>query len=31
MYEYLDGHGELDWIEPREGGAFRPVGDVTFW
>lgn len=31
MYRYLDAHGELYWIEVREDGGWRPVGDVTFW
>lgn len=31
MYRYLDAQGELYWIEVREGDAWRPVGDVTFW
>lgn len=31
MYEYLDSHGELYFIEIREKGGYRPVGDVTFW
>ena len=30
MYTYLDRHGELYWIEILEGGAYRPIGDVTF-
>ena len=28
MYAYLEGH---DYIEVRENGAFRPIGDVAFW
>ena len=31
MYHYLDGHGELYWIEALENGCYRPIGDVTFW
>ena len=31
MYEWLDSHGELYFIEALEDGAFRPIGDVTFW
>ncbi len=31
MYRYLDGCGELYFIEHFENGVFRPVGDVTFW
>ena len=31
MYEYLNDHGELYWIEALENGAWRPIGDVTFW
>lgn len=31
MYRYLDAQGELYWIEVREGDAWRPIGDVTFW
>lgn len=31
MYEWLDSQGELYFIEVPENGAFRPVGDVTFW
>lgn len=30
MYAYLDGHGELYWIEVQEAGTWRPIGDVTF-
>ena len=29
MYEYLDKHGELYFIEVLEGGRFVPIGDVT--
>ncbi len=29
MYAYLDAHGELYWIEERQGGEFVPIGDVT--
>ena len=31
MYRWLDEHGELYFIEVREDGAFRPIGDVCFW
>ena len=31
MYSYLDAHGELYFIEAKEDGAYRPIGDVTFW
>ena len=31
MYDYLNSHGELYWIEIREGERWHPVGDVTFW
>ncbi len=31
MYTYLNAHGELYFIECLEDGAFRPIGDVTFW
>lgn len=31
MYDYLDAHGELYWIEYRQEGTFVPIGDVTFW
>ena len=31
MYSYLDHAGELYFIEAFEDGAFRPIGDVTFW
>lgn len=30
MYDYLNAHGELYFIEILEEGAFTPVGDVTF-
>lgn len=30
MYTYLDQHGELYFIEVREGETFVPIGDVTF-
>ncbi len=29
MYSYLDGHGELYWIEGKSGPGFTPIGDVT--
>ena len=31
MYNYLDARGELYFIELRDGGGFRPIGDVTWW
>lgn len=31
MYEYLDKHGELYFIEVKKDGFYVPVGDVTFW
>ncbi len=31
MYTYLHAAGELYWIEQLQNGAWRPVGDVTFW
>lgn len=31
MYHYLEKHGELYFIEIKENGIFRPVGDVCFW
>ncbi len=31
MYDYLNEHGELYFIEFAENGHFRPIGDVTFW
>lgn len=31
MYRYLNEHGELYFIEVKEGGRFVPIGDVTFW
>ena len=31
MYKWLDAHGELYFVEIYENGAFRPIGDVTFW
>lgn len=31
MYEYLDAHGELYFIEVLERGCWKPIGDVTFW
>ena len=30
MYNYLDAHGELYFIEALENGAWTPIGDVTF-
>lgn len=29
MYRYLDAHGELYWIEIREGETWERIGDVT--
>ena len=31
MYRYLNNAGELYFIEVCENGAYKPVGDVTFW
>lgn len=31
MYEYLNEHGELYFIEAGENGNYKPIGDVTFW
>ena len=31
MYEYLDAHGELYFIETQENGCWKAIGDVTFW
>lgn len=31
MYEYLNDVGELYFIEVRENGTYKPIGDVTFW
>ncbi|MBQ9148869.1 MAG: GNAT family N-acetyltransferase [Oscillospiraceae bacterium] len=31
MYEYLDAHGELYFIEVLENNRWVPIGDVTFW
>lgn len=31
MYEYLNTHGELYFIEVFENNCFTPIGDVTFW
>ena len=31
MYRYLNETGELYFIEVCENGAYKPVGDVTFW
>lgn len=30
MYEYLNQHGELYFIEALKDGVFVPIGDVTF-
>lgn len=31
MYHYLNRKGELYFIEAREEGKWKPIGDVTFW
>ena len=31
MYRYLNDKGELYFIEVREAGEWKPIGDVTFW
>ena len=31
MYRYLNGKGELYFIEVYESGEWKPIGDVTFW
>ena len=31
MYHYLNDAGELYFIEVLENGAYKPIGDVTFW
>lgn len=31
MYEYLNAHGELYFIEILDQGNYVPIGDVTFW
>ena len=31
MYTWLNDHGELYFIEAKENGQYRPIGDVTFW
>lgn len=31
MYNYLDNHGELYFIEILENDVYIPIGDVTFW
>lgn len=31
MYLYLNGKGELYFIEVKEDGKWKPIGDVTFW
>lgn len=31
MYEYLNAHGELYFIEVRKEGQYIPIGDVAFW
>ena len=31
MYHYLERKGEVYFIEVTENGAFRPIGDVSFW
>jgi GNAT superfamily N-acetyltransferase len=30
MYDYLDRHGELYFIEKKQDDVFVPIGDVTF-
>lgn len=31
MYTWLNNAGELYFIEVRENGTYKPIGDVTFW
>ena len=31
MYKYLNGKGELYFIEVNENGKWKPIGDVTCW
>ena len=31
MYDYLNEHGELYFIEYLDSDTFLPIGDVTFW
>lgn len=31
MYEYLNEHGELYFIEIMKDGTYIPIGDVAFW
>ena len=31
MYEYLNAHGELYFIEALANGTYKPIGDVCFW
>ena len=31
MYEYLSTRGELYFIEVKEDGHFKAIGDVTLW
>jgi RimJ/RimL family protein N-acetyltransferase len=31
MYEYLNQHGELYFIEVMNGTSYQAIGDVTFW
>lgn len=31
MYEFLNNHGELYFIEKKANENYIPVGDVTFW
>ena len=31
MYNYLNGKGELYFIEVNENGKWKAIGDVTFW
>ncbi len=31
MYRYLENKGELYFIEVKENGEYKPIGDVAFW
>lgn len=31
MYNYLNNHGELYFIEVLDNDVFIPIGDVIFW
>ena len=31
MYNWLNEAGELYFIEVLENGAYKPIGDITFW